>query len=75
VMNAPRGFDGHDVLVYALKLPTDRYPSPEKQASFFRRLRHDLSSLPGVLQVAANSRPPLLDEAIYPVFSKTLPSR
>jgi putative ABC transport system permease protein len=70
VMNAPRGFDGHDVLVSALKLPTDRYPSPEKQAAFFRRLRHDLSSVPGVLHVAATSRPPLLDEAIYPAFQE-----
>jgi len=69
-MNVPRGFDGHDVLISLLKLPTDRYPSVEKQASFFRRLRDDLSSVPGVLQVPANTRPPLLDEAIYPVFEE-----
>jgi len=70
VMNVPRGFDGHDVLISLLKLPTDRYPWVEKQASFFRRLRDDLSSVPGVLQVPANTRPPRLDEAIYPVFEE-----
>jgi putative ABC transport system permease protein len=70
VMNAPRGFDGHDVLISLLTLPTERYPSVEKQALFFRRLRDNLSSEPGVLRVAANTRPPLLGEAIYLAFEE-----
>jgi predicted permease len=68
VMNAPRGFGGHDVLISDLDLPSERYRSIEKQASFFRRLRDDLSSVPGVLHVAANTRLPLDSEAVYPVL-------
>jgi predicted permease len=70
VMNAPRGFAGHDVLISDLDLPSERYRSIDKQASFFRRLREDLSSVPGVLHVAANTRLPLDSEAVYPVFEE-----
>jgi predicted permease len=70
VMNAPRGFDGHDVLISELELSTESYQSIEKQTSFFRRLRDDLSSLPGVLHVAANTRAPLNTEATYPVLEE-----
>jgi putative ABC transport system permease protein len=70
VMNAPRGFDAHDVLVSGMKLPSANYNSTEKQASFFRRLRDDLSSVPGVVQVAATTRPPLKGEAIYTVLEE-----
>ena len=69
-MNAPRGFDGNDVLIADLDLPSERYQPIEKQASFFRRLRDDLSSVPGVLHVAANTRLPLKSEAGYLVFEE-----
>jgi putative ABC transport system permease protein len=70
VMNAPRGFDGRDVLFSELYLPRESYQSIEKQTSFFRRLRDDLSSLPGVLHIAASTRTPLMVEAIFPVFEE-----
>ncbi len=70
VMSAPRGFDGHDVLISDLDLPWERYQPVERQASFIRRLRDELSSLPGVLHVAANTRVPLDPEAIYTVFEE-----
>ena len=69
-MNAPRGFDGHDVLISELELSTESYRSIEKQTVFFRRLRDEVSSLPGVLHVAANTRAPLTSEAIYSVFEE-----
>ena len=70
VMNAPRGFDGHDILISDLNPPRQSYQSIEKQASFFRRLRDDLSSLPGVQHVAANTRAPLTVEPIFTVFEE-----
>ena len=70
VMNTPRGFNGKNVLVSDVDLPAETYRSIEKQASFFRRLREDISSVPGVLHVAANTRLPLESEAIYPVFEE-----
>jgi putative ABC transport system permease protein len=69
-MNAPRGFDGHNVFISDLYLSPESYRSIEKQASFFRRLHDELSSLPGVLNVAANTRTPLSSEAIYSVFEE-----
>src|SRR5215472_15650348 len=56
VMNAPRGFDGHDVLIAQLLLSPSRYESIEKQKSFFGRLHHDVTAMPGVLHVSATTR-------------------
>ena len=50
---------GHDVLISLLKLP-QKGIRQSKRGLVFRRLRNDLSSLPGVLQVAANTHPPSL---------------
>jgi putative ABC transport system permease protein len=70
VINAPRGFDGHDVLISELYLSSESYRPIERQVSFFRRLHDDLSSRPGVLHVAVNTRTPLNGEAIYAVFEE-----
>ena len=70
VMNAPRGFDGHDVLIAQLLLPPSRYQSIEKQKSFFARLRDDVTAMSGVLHVSATTRAPLETEAIYWVFEE-----
>jgi putative ABC transport system permease protein len=67
VMTNPRGFDGRDVLISDLYLPASRYAALDKQLSFFRAVHDDLVSLPGVMRVAANTRPPLDGEPIYPV--------
>jgi predicted permease len=68
VMNTPRGFDGHDSLYADVVLPSPRYGSLEKQASFFFRLRDNLISKPGVSHVAVNTRAPLNGDAIFTVF-------
>jgi putative ABC transport system permease protein len=70
VMNAPRGFDGHDVMIADLYLPSPGYQSIEKQNSFFLRLREELISMPGVLNVSVNTRAPIDDEAIFMVFEE-----
>jgi putative ABC transport system permease protein len=59
VMNTPRGFDGHDILMADLVLPSPRYQAVEKQISFFRALRDTIASIPGAMNVAANTRLPL----------------
>ncbi|HLK68978.1 MAG TPA: ABC transporter permease [Bryobacteraceae bacterium] len=70
VMNAPRGFDGHDVMIADLYLPSPGYQRIDRQISFFRRLRDELISMPGVLNVSANTRAPIDQEAIYTVFEE-----
>jgi len=69
VMNVPRGFDEHDVMIADLNLPST-YQSIEKQNSFFQRLRDDLISMPGVRHVAVNTRPPIYDEAFFTVYEE-----
>jgi putative ABC transport system permease protein len=67
VMNNPRGFDGHDVLIADLNLRSSRYQNLENQLSFFRGVHDELSSIPGVFRVAANTRPPLSGEPMFAV--------
>src|SRR5262249_19085134 len=67
VMNNPRGFDGHDVLIADLNLQSARYKVLENQLSFFRGVRDELVPIPGVVRVPANTRPPLNGEPLFPV--------
>jgi predicted permease len=60
LMNTPRGFDGHDILLANLLLPSPRYQALDKQVSLFRAVRDSVASLPGVTNVAATTRLPLL---------------
>jgi hypothetical protein len=60
LMNTPRGFDGHDVLLVDLLLPSPRYQAVDKQVSLFRAVRDSVVSLPGVINVAATTRMPLV---------------
>jgi putative ABC transport system permease protein len=70
VMNSPRGFDGHDVLIADLLLPSSKYQAVEKQVAFYRALHDDLAAIPGVSRVAANTRPPLDGEAPFSVLTE-----
>jgi len=70
VMNAARGFDGHDVLIADLLLPPSKYQTIEKQVAFYRALHGDLAVMPGVSRVEANTRPPLDGEAIFSVLTE-----
>jgi predicted permease len=64
VMNAPRGFDDSDILISDLVLPSPRYQGFAKQAPFFGAVRDVIVSIPGVINVAVNSRPPLMQERL-----------
>jgi predicted permease len=66
VMNVPRGFDGGDILIADLVLPTPRYQGFEKQTAFVRALHDGITSVPGVMNVAVNTRPPLTFELVVP---------
>jgi putative ABC transport system permease protein len=68
VMNRHRGFDGHDVVIVDLPLPSPKYRALEKQISFFRAVHDDIASIPGVIQVAANTWPPMIAEVMYPTL-------
>src|SRR6185369_12919054 len=70
VMNRHRGFDGHDVLIVDLPLPSPKYRALEKQISFFRAVHDDIASIPGVIQVAANTWPPMIAEVTYPTLAE-----
>src|SRR5262249_10555115 len=54
VVTVPRGFDGHDVMIAELQLSASAYQSVAKQNALFGRLRGELMSIPGVLNVSAN---------------------
>jgi hypothetical protein len=64
VMNAPRGFDGGDVLTLDLVLPAPKYQALEKRVAFFHAVREGVASIPGVINVTANSWLPLTGEAV-----------
>jgi len=71
VMNNPRGFDGNDILIADLYLPSARYRVLEKQLSLFRGVHDELVSIPGVVRVTASTRPPLeLQGAVFPVLAE-----
>jgi len=59
VITAPRGFEGSDILIADLVLPSPRYQAVDKQVSFLRTARDMVSSIPGVSNVAVNTRVPL----------------
>ena len=67
VMNAPRGFEGGDILMADLVLPSPKYQGFEKQVPFFRAVHDGIASIPGVMSVAVNTRPPLTFELVVPV--------
>ena len=62
VINVPRGFDGHDIMIVDLLLPSPRYQDVDKQAAFVRAAHDVIASIPAVMNVAVNSRLPLLFE-------------
>jgi hypothetical protein len=64
VINATRGFNDSDILIADLVLPSPKYQGSEKQAQFFRAVHDTIASIPGVMNVAVNSRPPLMQERL-----------
>ncbi len=59
VLSVPRGFRTDNVLTVPLSLPPATYASLEQQKSFFRRVKEEVISMPGVQRVAAISLIPL----------------
>ncbi|HWW82404.1 MAG TPA: FtsX-like permease family protein, partial [Vicinamibacterales bacterium] len=47
--------DPEHILVGRVRLPSDKYGSPEKQLGYFDRFEHQLSSIPGIDDVAVSS--------------------
>ena len=76
VMNVPRGFDGGDILITDLALSTPKYQGVEKQVRFIRAVHDELTSIPGVMNIAVNTRPPLTEELLLPAQAegRNLPS-
>lgn len=53
------GFETAGVWKFDVGLPASRYPTPEQQSSFYQRLTHSLSAIPGVDSVGATMMLPL----------------
>jgi predicted permease len=60
INRAPLGFDRTDLLTVRMELPEYRYPTPDSIRQFQDRLTTALAGLPGVREVAATDRLPLL---------------
>jgi putative ABC transport system permease protein len=56
---APRGFDAPGALTFRVSLRGENYAKPEQQHRYFRALRDQLRSLPGVASVTLGSSLPL----------------
>jgi putative ABC transport system permease protein len=57
--NAPRGFDAPGALKFRISLRGENYKQPEQQLRYFRSLRDQIRSLPGVQDVTMGSGIPL----------------
>jgi len=54
------GFDADDVLTFELSMPFGKYPGGPARRTFFRQLREQLQTLPGVKTVAIGSDAPFV---------------
>ena len=57
LQNEPLGFDGSNVTVATLALPTDEFDSGDARHAFFERLAERLRVLPGVRRTVASTSP------------------
>ena len=55
LLQAPLGFNSHDVLTMEISLPRLRYPTPASQASFFQQVLQRTKQIPGVQAASACS--------------------
>jgi predicted permease len=62
ILGVNPGFDPANVLTFQFSLPEVRYPTAEKQVTFFRQLQKNLLALPGVQAVGAVSHVPLAQD-------------
>ena len=54
------GLDYRNIVSMSVTLPQSRYTEPHQQVNFFNQVRESVKSLPGVTNVAAAWRPPLM---------------
>jgi putative ABC transport system permease protein len=59
------GFDSHNLVAATVNLPRTRYATIAAQAGFYERLRERIETIPGVLEVAGISDPPLSSSSTY----------
>jgi putative ABC transport system permease protein len=59
------GFDPAGLLSVRVALPARQYPGDELPAALFERVVERLRSAPGVAEVAASTRPPLIGDLSY----------
>ena len=55
-----RGFDTRGVVIFGLSLPAERYPTPERRASFFAAALSKVKALPGVQAAGATRNLPTI---------------
>ncbi len=65
--NVDPGFDPKNVLTFQLTPPPTAYPDAASVASYYSRLLDELSGLPGIQSVGANTRAPLFVGSGTPV--------
>jgi putative ABC transport system permease protein len=70
VMNARTGFTADPVVIADFALPPAKYQSVEARERFFRGLRDQLTTKPGVVAIAAATSVPLDPERIAPVVTE-----
>lgn len=57
LLEAPLGFNPHNVLTLGIQLPSKRYPSRESRASFYEQLFAQVRRIPGVESLSGGSPP------------------
>jgi putative ABC transport system permease protein len=70
MMTAPKGFEGDQVVIAEFALPPSKYQAPAAMERFFRGLRDQLSSTPGIGNIAAATLLPLEPERLAPILTE-----
>jgi putative ABC transport system permease protein len=68
LMHVDPGFSPSNVTTFLMTLPKSRYPQPEQQAEFYRRLVESVQTLPGVESAGTSSFLPLAGALRYVYF-------
>ncbi len=68
LMHVDPGFNPSGVTTFLMTLPKSRYPLPEQQAEFYRRLVESVQTLPGVQSAGVSSFLPLAGALRYVYF-------
>ncbi len=67
-LTVDKGFESQNVMTFPLALPSGRYPQPELQAEFYRRLVDQVKNLPGVQTAAVTTYLPLSGSSRFVFF-------